>query len=269
MARRNDLKFSAYADDFYFSGDEIGPKFRSIVVNMLSKWGFKAHEFGTPKNRLMVQGKDQVIVTGLRLTQEGEIRLPRKVYGEGTRLIKQLKSAPYPTEEVWLSEVDMETGAPVYGSHLVERDPNSVIGLLKYCYENDRGFRAWAERQLAAPEYSHILGKITGKQEPELLEVPQKKQKPTVTKVRTKVNAKITPSKQDLLPRTEAEEGMPISDFLRVWDLEKILGISRSTIYRKERKGEFPRRVRIGDNSVAWNEVEVRAWLAERPRGMT
>ncbi|MNX87966.1 Prophage CP4-57 regulatory protein (AlpA) [compost metagenome] len=141
-----------------------------------------------------------------------------------------------------------------------------MIGFLKYCYENDSGFQAWADNQLTAPEHAHILGKITGRQIPEQQQVSGKEQKPQPTKARAKVKARIIPDK---LPNTgDVQEGAPISDLLRIWDVEKILGISRSTIYRKERKGEFPSRVRIGDNSVAWREDDIRAWLESRPRGM-
>ncbi len=35
-------------------------------------------------------------------------------------------------------------------------------------------------------------------------------------------------------------------------------------IYRRERAGTFPKRVRIGGNRVAWVLSEVTSWMAER-----
>jgi prophage regulatory protein len=42
--------------------------------------------------------------------------------------------------------------------------------------------------------------------------------------------------------------------------------LSRSTIYRLEAEGRFPKRVRLGENSTGWYEAEVEQWLANRPR---
>ncbi len=49
--------------------------------------------------------------------------------------------------------------------------------------------------------------------------------------------------------------------------VREITGLSDSSIDRQEAKGEFPRRVRIGANSIAWFEDEVIAWLESRERG--
>lgn len=38
-------------------------------------------------------------------------------------------------------------------------------------------------------------------------------------------------------------------------------GKTKQTIYRWEREGRFPKRIKIGPNSVAWLESDVRAWL--------
>jgi prophage regulatory protein len=52
-------------------------------------------------------------------------------------------------------------------------------------------------------------------------------------------------------------------------DVEKRIGLSRSTIYALLAKGEneFPRPVNLaGGNSVGWYEHEIEAYLASRPR---
>lgn len=40
-------------------------------------------------------------------------------------------------------------------------------------------------------------------------------------------------------------------------------GVSRSTIYRLEAKGRFPKRVKIGDHASGYIESEVDAWIAD------
>ncbi len=51
---------------------------------------------------------------------------------------------------------------------------------------------------------------------------------------------------------------------LRRRELVAKVGLSIMTIWRKERDGAFPRRVRLGRNSVGWLEDEVDEWLAMR-----
>ena len=43
-------------------------------------------------------------------------------------------------------------------------------------------------------------------------------------------------------------------------------GISRSTVWRLERVGLFPQRVRIGMRGVGWYESEIDKFLADRER---
>ena len=44
-------------------------------------------------------------------------------------------------------------------------------------------------------------------------------------------------------------------------------GLSRVTIWRYERRGDFPARRRLGENSIGWIEGEINAWIAGRRRG--
>jgi prophage regulatory protein len=41
-------------------------------------------------------------------------------------------------------------------------------------------------------------------------------------------------------------------------------GLSRSTRWRLERAGRFPRRLRLSANAIGWLEEELLAWLRER-----
>lgn len=55
---------------------------------------------------------------------------------------------------------------------------------------------------------------------------------------------------------------------LRIGQVCKETGLGRTTIWRKERAGDFPQRIRLGAAAVGWSAEEVEAWLATRPRGM-
>ena len=51
-------------------------------------------------------------------------------------------------------------------------------------------------------------------------------------------------------------------------EVAKATGLSRTTVWRKERRREFPQRLRISDGRVGWVEAEVVAWLDALPRGV-
>jgi prophage regulatory protein len=56
---------------------------------------------------------------------------------------------------------------------------------------------------------------------------------------------------------------MPIR-LLRFPVVRERTGLSRSTIWRLERRGDFPKHYRIAPNVVAWSEQEVSDWIEER-----
>jgi prophage regulatory protein len=52
---------------------------------------------------------------------------------------------------------------------------------------------------------------------------------------------------------------------LRLPEVIAATGLSRMTVYRLEAREEFPKRRRLGRNSVGWLEEEVAAWIQSRP----
>jgi predicted DNA-binding transcriptional regulator AlpA len=56
---------------------------------------------------------------------------------------------------------------------------------------------------------------------------------------------------------------------LRTADVTRLTGLSRTTLWRLERQGKFPTRIRLGLNSVGWRDKEVQDWVETRPRGMS
>lgn len=55
---------------------------------------------------------------------------------------------------------------------------------------------------------------------------------------------------------------------LRAKDVVQLTGLSRVSIWRYERAGQFPPRIQLGPNSVGWIEEEVLDWIETRPRGL-
>ncbi|WP_419932236.1 helix-turn-helix transcriptional regulator [Candidatus Poriferisodalis sp.] len=49
-------------------------------------------------------------------------------------------------------------------------------------------------------------------------------------------------------------------------EVERLTGLSTSSLYRAMRSSDFPEPLRIGKRAVRWRYDEIRAWIEERPR---
>jgi prophage regulatory protein len=56
---------------------------------------------------------------------------------------------------------------------------------------------------------------------------------------------------------------------LRLTDVTRLTGLSRSTIYRQQAVGQFPKAVPLTERTVAWVAAEIAAWVASRIAGRT
>ena len=56
----------------------------------------------------------------------------------------------------------------------------------------------------------------------------------------------------------------PVARFWRLPMVREYTALSRSTLLRGVDAGTFPRPVRLGANSVAWDSTEVIKWAADR-----
>ena len=54
--------------------------------------------------------------------------------------------------------------------------------------------------------------------------------------------------------------------FIRFATVRDRTGLSRSTIWRLERQGAFPKHRRISTNAVGWLEQEINEWVLWRAR---
>ena len=51
---------------------------------------------------------------------------------------------------------------------------------------------------------------------------------------------------------------------LRLPEVQKLIPLSRSTLWRAIRKGKFPAPVRISENAVAWRASDIQQWFDTR-----
>ncbi|HOL51485.1 MAG TPA: AlpA family transcriptional regulator [Bacillota bacterium] len=51
---------------------------------------------------------------------------------------------------------------------------------------------------------------------------------------------------------------------IRKKELLKTIGLSGVTIWRMERAGTFPKRIKLGGNSVGWYESEIIEWMEKK-----
>lgn len=64
----------------------------------------------------------------------------------------------------------------------------------------------------------------------------------------------------------ESQPAIGGSRILRRREVIRRVGYSLVHIYRLEKQGTFPKRVKLGPNSVGWIESEIEAWIRERIR---
>jgi len=56
---------------------------------------------------------------------------------------------------------------------------------------------------------------------------------------------------------------MQIDRILRLAELCRVTGMSRSAIYHGERAGTFPRSIPLGPRAKGWRESDIARWIAE------
>jgi prophage regulatory protein len=59
-------------------------------------------------------------------------------------------------------------------------------------------------------------------------------------------------------------EKRPRQRIIRKPELLNMIGLSDPTVWRMEKEGRFPKRLRLGGNSCGWLESEILEWLDNR-----
>ncbi len=83
--------------------------------------------------------------------------------------------------------------------------------------------------------------------------------------------AKIIEAQPELLPDNgepspDNEHRSPLVRYSRL-NVEEGIPYSRTHLAALEARGEFPRRIKLSANVIAWDRAEVRAWRRSRGRG--
>jgi len=59
----------------------------------------------------------------------------------------------------------------------------------------------------------------------------------------------------------EAKETNAVDKIIRSKEVQELTSLSRTTLWRLERKGEFPARVPLTSGSIGWRLSEVQQWI--------
>lgn len=66
------------------------------------------------------------------------------------------------------------------------------------------------------------------------------------------------------MEHTQSEPQAPL--LLPRAEVERLTGLSTSSLYRAMRQGDFPEPLRISARAVRWRSDEIRTWIEDRPR---
>lgn len=85
--------------------------------------------------------------------------------------------------------------------------------------------------------------------------------RPLLVEIRDAVNRKVSVEPKPQMPPSAPRNER---DVVSRAELERLTGLSSSTLWRLEKKREFPARVQLSHKRVGWRRSEVAAWVAER-----
>ena len=66
------------------------------------------------------------------------------------------------------------------------------------------------------------------------------------------------------LPQPPEPAPAAIGAVVRRGDLQRLTGLSKSTLARLEQTGQFPARIRLSCNRVGWRRADIETWVLAR-----
>jgi prophage regulatory protein len=61
---------------------------------------------------------------------------------------------------------------------------------------------------------------------------------------------------------------LPEAELILKHERRRLVPLSEATVWRMERRNEFPRRIRVSSGRVAWRRSEIERWLEHRQRAL-
>lgn len=55
-----------------------------------------------------------------------------------------------------------------------------------------------------------------------------------------------------------------VNEIIRPWELQRICGLSRTTIWRLEKEGKFVQKIRLTQHAIGYRRTDIERWLEER-----
>src|SRR5690349_2732722 len=82
-------------------------------------------------------------------------------------------------------------------------------------------------------------------------------------------DGQVTVSASDSPSASQREDRLAMRPLklLRFRDVRERTGLSRSTVWRLERRGAFPKHIRVSANIVAWLEEDIVEWIRSKAKG--
>jgi prophage regulatory protein len=62
----------------------------------------------------------------------------------------------------------------------------------------------------------------------------------------------------------QIKPGIPMECFLRIPEVENIIGCKKSTIYTMLKQGKFPSPIKMGSRMVVWPESVILQWIQDQ-----
>jgi len=66
------------------------------------------------------------------------------------------------------------------------------------------------------------------------------------------------------MPQEENKDNNMDRQILTLRQVEDLTGLKRVTLWRLEKKSDFPRRLKLTDTKIGWRKNQVEAWIDEK-----
>jgi len=145
---------------------------------------------------------------------------------------------------------------PRYESRARYAGAGDLLDLLRVDGEQLTVAQLLGERALAAAEIARLRAQVESLTR-RAATGPEQVQ-PRANAMRRAAGATATPPQQEMA--SNRTEPFPPNALLRLKDVCRLVGLSRSSIYKRVADGTFPRPLRVSERSVRWRMQDLQEW---------